>query len=127
MTLKHNHDLDVSQSVLLDPYTTNIETARIAIWAFDILKYPYLNLQLLIVDRPDWDTTRNLAASLGRDDYRIQFIQNTLDIQPLITWKVALRTVTIHRPERDNYTVTQPSAVRLAQETHRILSVHTSV
>ena len=108
------------QSILLDPYTTNSVTARTAIWAFDILKYPYPELQLLIVDRPEWNQVHDFADSMGRDDHRILFITNTDNHVPILRWKVGPALPVLL--DTTNITIIQPTALRLAQETHRFLT-----
>ena len=46
-----------------------------AVWAFDILKYAWLDLELWIVgDGPLMPAVRTFAESLGRDDLRVRFV-----------------------------------------------------
>jgi glycosyltransferase involved in cell wall biosynthesis len=46
-----------------------------AVWAFDILKYAWLDLELWIVgDGPLLPAVRTFAESLGRDDLRVRFL-----------------------------------------------------
>ena len=46
-----------------------------AVWAFDILKYAWLDLELWVVgDGPLLPAVRTFAESLGRDDLRVRFV-----------------------------------------------------
>ena len=46
-----------------------------AVWAFDILKYAWLDLELWVVgDGPLLPAVRSFAESLGRDDIRVRFV-----------------------------------------------------
>ena len=46
-----------------------------AVWAFDILKYAWPDLELWIVgDGPLLPAVRSFAESLGRDDLRVSFL-----------------------------------------------------
>jgi glycosyltransferase involved in cell wall biosynthesis len=58
---------------------------RMAVWAFDVLKYVAPDLHLVLVgDGPGLDRVLRFARSLGRDDYRVHFLtdDNPLSVVP---------------------------------------------
>ena len=54
---------------------------KLAIWAFDILKYVAPKLRLVLVgDGPERERMMRFAQSLGSDDWRVHFL---IDVHPL--------------------------------------------
>jgi glycosyltransferase involved in cell wall biosynthesis len=62
-----------------------------AVWAFDILKYAWLDLELWIVgDGPLLPAVRTFAGGLGRDDLRVRFLGWVPNLEEVLKNSAAL-------------------------------------